>query len=224
MTLSTAPVSGSFLSRVEKGEAEEVLNRKRNEELQRNQKQSYQQALEHIAMVEKAVTDVEGFTNRIKPSIIETMGLLVGSQATQFDFVQAVGSLKSAPFFVNYSPATQRVKISRGVVCHKTYKIVGITNRREPSEYRYWTIPEYTSPALTEEAESYYIYIRVRDDSNPGVYLLSKEPLPFTSGDSIHLLVGTLSSVIEGDRAYNRLYGFASISPCLLYTSDAADE
>lgn len=213
MTLSTAPISGSFLSRVDKSEAEEVLNRKRNEELQRNQKQSYQQALEHIAMIEKAVDDVEGFTQRIQPSIIETMGILVGSQATQFDFVQAVGSLKSAPFFVNYSPATQRVKISRGVVCHKTYKIEGITNHRKPTDYHYWTIPEYISPALTEDAESYYIYIRVREDSKEGVYLLSKEPLPFISEDSIHFLVGTLSSVIEGDRAYNRLYGFASISP-----------
>lgn len=165
MTLSTAPVSGSFLSRVDKSEAEEVLNRRRNEELQRNQKQSYRQALEHIAMVEKAVNDVEGFTQRIKPSIIETMGILVGSQATQFDFVQAVGSLKSAPFFVNYNPSTQRVRISRGVVCHKTYKIVGITNHRKPTDYHYWTIPEYISPALTEDAVSYYIYIRVREDS-----------------------------------------------------------
>lgn len=213
MTLSTAPVSGSFLSRVDKSEAEEVLNRRRNEELQRNQKQSYRQALEHIAMVEKAVNDVEGFTQRIKPSIIETMGILVGSQATQFDFVQAVGSLKSAPFFVNYNPSTQRVRISRGVVCHKTYKIEGITNHRKPTDYHYWTIPEYISPALTEDAVSYYIYIRVREDSKEGVYLLSKDPLPFISEDSIHLLVGTLSSVIEGDRAYNRLYGFASISP-----------
>lgn len=218
ITLSTALVGGSLWNVLNRAEAQEVLSQKRDRELQRSQRQSYEQALEHIGMVERAVEGVEGFSKRIKPSVIETMGLLVGSQATQLDFVERYGSLKSVPMAINYNPSDKRITISNAFIRHQTIGITSITNARKPTDYRYWSVARYTSPALTELEQSYYIYAKVEREGKGGNYLLSPEPLPFETTTHYHLLIGTLSSVIDGDRAYNRLYGFSMVTPGQILT------
>lgn len=218
ITLSTALVGGSLWNVLNRAEAQEVLSQKRDRELQRSQRQSYEQALEHIGMVERAVEGVEGFSKRIKPSVIETMGLLVGSQATQLDFVERYGSLKSVPMAINYNPSDKRVTISNAFIRHQTIGITSITNARKPTDYRYWSVARYTSPALTELEQSYYIYAKVEREGKGGNYLLSPDPLPFETTTHYHLLIGTLSSLIDGDRAYNRLYGFSMVTPGQILT------
>lgn len=218
ITLSTALVGGSLWNVLNRAEAQEVLSQKRDRELQRSQRQSYEQALEHIGMVERAVEGVEGFSKRIKPSVIETMGLLVGSQATQLDFVERYGSLKSVPMAFNYNPTDKRVTISNAFIRHQTIGITSITNARKPTDYRYWSVARYTSPALTDMDQSYYIYVKVEREGKGGNYLLSPDPLPFETTTHYHLLIGTLSSVIDGDRAYNRLYGFSMVTPGQILT------
>ena len=64
ITLSTAPVPGSILSRLDRVEADEVVRREQIREVQRQQSQSYRQALEHLSMVDRAVEGLEGFTRR----------------------------------------------------------------------------------------------------------------------------------------------------------------
>ena len=218
ITLSTALVGGSLWNVINRAEAQEVLSQKRDRELQRSQRQSYEQALEHIGMVERAVEGVEGFSKRIKPSVIETMGLLVGSQATQLDFVERYGSLKSVPMAINYNPSDKRITISNAFIRHQTIGITSITNARKPTDYRYWSVARYTSPALTDTEQSYYIYAKVEREGKGGNYLLSPDPLTFETTTHYHLLIGTLSSVIDGDRAYNRLYGFSMVTPGQILT------
>ena len=214
VTLSTAPVPGSFLSRLDRVEADEVVRREQIREVQRQQSQSYRQALEHLSMVDRAVEGLEGFARRIKPSVIETMGILVGSQATQLDFVRAVGSLESVTPAINYDPEDKALHIGESVLRHQTIGITTVKDRRDPSEYRYWRLPEYVSPPLTDPDRSYYIYARAARVGTEGAFLLSEEPIPMESDpDYYHLLIGTLSSIDGGDRAYNRLYGFSMISP-----------
>ena len=214
ITLSTAPVPGSFLSRLDRVEADEVVRREQVREVQRQQSQSYRQALEHLSMVDRAVEGLEGFTRRLKPSVIETMGILVGSQATQLDFVRAVGSLESVTPAVNFDPSTKALHIGEAVLRHQTIGITTVKDKRDPSEYRYWRLPEYVSPPLTDPDRSYYIYARAARVGTEGAFLLSEEPIPMESDpDHFHLLIGTLSSLDGGDRAYNRLYGFSMISP-----------
>lgn len=214
ITLSTAPVPGSFLSRLERVEADEVVRREQIREVQRQQSQSYRQALEHLSMVDRAVEGLEGFTRRLKPSVLETMGILVGSQATQLDFVRAVGSLESVTPAINFDPDDKALHIAASVLRHQTIGITTMRDRRDPSEYRYWRLPEYVSPPLTDPDRSYYIYARAARVGTEGAFLLSEEPIPMESDpDYYHLLIGTLSSIDGGDRAYNRLYGFSMISP-----------
>lgn len=214
ITLSTAPVPGSILSRLDRVEADEVVRREQIREVQRQQSQSYRQALEHLSMVDRAVEGLEGFTRRLKPSVIETMGILVGSQATQLDFVRAVGSLESVTPAVNFDPDDKALHIGESVLRHQTIGITTMRDRRDPSEYRYWRLPEYVSPPLTDPDRSYYIYARAARVGTEGAFLLSEEPIPMESDpDYFHLLIGTLSSIDGGDRAYNRLYGFSMISP-----------
>ena len=214
VTLSTAPVPGSLLSRLDRVEADEVVHREQIREVQRQQSQSYRQALEHLSMVDRAVEGLEGFTRRLKPSVLETMGILVGSQATQLDFVRAVGSLESVTPAINYDPDTKALHIGESVLRHQTIGITTMRDRRDPSEYRYWRLPEYVSPPLTDPDRSYYIYARAARVGTEGSFLMSEEPIPMESDpDYYHLLIGTLSSLDNGDRAYNRLYGFSMISP-----------
>lgn len=214
VTLSTAPVPGSILSRLDRVEADEVVRREQIREVQRQQSQSYRQALEHLSMVDRAVEGLEGFTRRLKPSVLETMGILVGSQATQLDFVRAVGSLESVTPAINFDPDDKALHIAASVLRHQTIGITTMRDRRDPSEYRYWRLPKYVSPPLTDPDRSYYIYARAASVGTEGAFLLSEEPIPMESDpDYFHLLIGTLSSLDNGDRAYNRLYGFSMISP-----------
>lgn len=214
VTLSTAPVPGSFLSRLDRVEADEVVRREQIREVQRQQSQSYRQALEHLSMVDRAVEGLEGFTRRLKPSVLETMGILVGSQATQLDFVREITSLESVTPAINYDPDDKALHIGESVLRHQTIGITTVKDRRDPSEYRYWRLPEYVSPPLTDPDRSYYIYARAARVGTEGAFLLSEEPIPMESDpDYFHLLIGTLSSLDGGDRAYNRLYGFSMISP-----------
>lgn len=214
VTLSTAPVPGSFLSRLDRVEADEVVRREQIREVQRQQSQSYRQALEHLSMVDRAVEGLVGFTRRLKPSVIETMGILVGSQATQLDFVRAVGSLESVTPAINFDPDDKALHIAASTLRHQTIGITTMRDRRDPSEYRYWRLQEYVSPPLTDPDRSFYIYARAARVGSSGSFLLSEEPIPMEGEEGwYHLLIGTLSSLDGGDRAYNRLYGFSMISP-----------
>ncbi|MDN4753165.1 hypothetical protein QYZ87_01250 [Porphyromonadaceae bacterium W3.11] len=214
LTLSNAPAALSVSNALSKLEADKVIAERERRAQQRSQRQDYQQALEFIGMVEKAIEGLEGFTARIKPSVVETMAILMGSQATQFSFVQAINSMEAAPFVVNYDPSTKRVVISKGIIRHQTIGISDLTANRPATDYRYWSIPEYISPALTDDFASYYIYAKVVKDGQTGNYLLSADPIDFESDPlSYHLLIGTLSSIVDGDRAYNKLYGYSLLSP-----------
>ena len=213
LTLSSGPTSTGYLgSRLGRLEAEEILRRREEERRARLQRQDYAQAVEAIGMISRAVKDVEGFTARIKPSVVETMGLLVGSEAAHFDFVEAVGSTRSVPFVPVVE--AERVVLPSAVLRHQTLGVKALTNKHRAEDFRYWTLPEYTSPALSEASESYYIYARVEREGSAGVFLLSKEPISMEKEPGYyHLLVGTVSSVVDGSRAYNRLYGYSMLTP-----------
>lgn len=213
LTLTNASEGGYIGNQLGKLAAESILRKQEQRSQQRSQRQDYRQALEHIGMVEKAVEGIEGFSKRIKPSVVETMSVLVGSQATQFDFVERYGSMTSTNVAVNYDTQSMRVMIPNAFIRHQSIGITSITNARKSTDYRYWSVARYTSPALTDTEQSYYIYAKVAREGEVGNYLLSKEPLPFETSGEYHLLIGTLSSVTDGDRAYNRLYGFTMVSP-----------
>ena len=212
VTLSTAPIAGSFLTRVDQSEADQVLNRKEHTELQRNQRQSYLHALEHIAMVERAVGDMGEFSQRIKPSVIETMSILLGSRYAQFDFVSGIESSSRVAFLVNFDPATKRLNTYEAVLRRQNPKYKTLSNRNDPKAFFYWSLPSYTSPALNNEKVSYFIYAKVEKNGKEGNILLSPTPLKNVK-KYWFFLIGTLSSVIDGTRSYNRLHGYTMISP-----------
>lgn len=213
LTLSGGPTSTGFLgSRLGRLEAEELLRRREEERRSRLQRQDYAQAVEAIGMISRAVKEVEGYTARIKPSVVETMGLLVGSEAGHFDLVEAVGSTKSVPFVPVVE--AEAVVLPSSVLRHQTLGVKALTNKHRAEDFRYWTLPEYTSPALSDGTESYYIYAKVEREGSMGVFLLSREPISMEKVTGYyHLLVGTVSSVVDGSRAYNRLYGYSMLTP-----------
>ena len=213
LTLSGGPTSTGYLgSRLGRLEAEEILRRREEERRSRLQRQDYAQAVEAIGMISRAVKEVEGYTARIKPSVVETMGLLIGSEAGHFDFVEAVGSTKSVPFVPVVE--AEKVVLPSSVLRHQTLGVKALTNKHRAEDFRYWTIPEYTSPALSDGTESYYIYAKVEREGSAGVFLLSREPISMEKVTGYyHLLVGTVSSVVDDSRAYNRLYGYSMLTP-----------
>ena len=213
LTLSGGPTSTGYLgSRLGRLEAEAILRRREEERRSRLQRQDYAQAVEAIGMISRAVKEVEGYTARIKPSVVETMGLLIGSEAGHFDFVEAVGSTKSVPFVPVVE--AEAVVLPSSVLRHQTLGVKALTNKHRAEDFRYWTLPEYTSPALSDGTESYYIYAKVEREGSMGVFLLSREPISMEKVTGYyHLLVGTVSSVVDGSRAYNRLYGYSMLTP-----------
>lgn len=213
ITLSNTSISGTFSNKIDSISANDVIYKKQIDGVVRHQRYEYQQALEAIGMIEKAMTGVEDFTAGIKPSVMQTMAILIGSQSSQFDFVTGFNTTQSANFWVYYNQASQCVEINSAYIRHQTLGITSLSNARNPTDYRYWYLDNYISPALTDAKSSYYIYAKVERNGSKGYFLLSEEPKNFEGENCYLLLIGTLSSEIEGSRVYNRLYGVSMLTP-----------
>jgi len=164
-----------------------------------------------IALLQEAI---DGFSDPINPISIMTMAILVGSESLQFRFVTS----KTAPVVEShtftYNSLTKSLATASGIIQHMSLGINTIKKTHSASEYMFWDVAAYESPALTESAKAYYFYARCNKANTNAVFLLSETPLPFqTDVDYYYLLVGTLGEEIDGARSFVTVYGFTEILP-----------
>lgn len=175
-------------------------------------KRRYRDALENIKMLEKAFDE---FDPAIDPIAVQTLSVLVGAEALQFRFVNS----KTTPAVVTpnivYNAESKILSAPAGIIQHMTIGITSISSSHAASEYRYWDIPTYVSPALVQGDKSYYLYARVNKADSDGVLLLSETAYKFNDSPSYYyLLVGTLTKEDpDGARSYTSVYGFTEILP-----------
>lgn len=212
ITLSNAPVSGSFGGALAKLEADEVLIDNRYKEMQRFSRRQWRDAKETMEML--AASMIEGFTPGASPITVQTMQLLVGGENLQFRFVSNKTNPKRVDHVWNYNAATKILTVPAGILQHLTLGITTLTPVHQPSEYRFWDMELYPSPPLSTAEKAYYLYAKCDKAGTTGTFVLREASIAMEADpDYYHFLYGILSSEIDGDRSFAPLYGFSEILP-----------
>ena len=209
--LSNITVGATAKDQLKKPDQDEVVIEDKYKEGQRFTKRRFRDALETIKMLEDAI---DGFSGSINPITIQTMSLLVGANELQFRFVNSKTTPSVVSKTFSYNSTAKTLATPAGIIQHMTLGITSVKPVHTASEYRFWDISSYESPALTNTTKPYYLYARCAKVGDTAIFLLSETAIKFdTDPTYYYLLVGTLSSEFEGTRSFVPLYGFTEILP-----------
>ena len=214
--LSNVPVGGSISTDLGKIDSNEVVDENRYKGSISLTKRRFRDLEETGKMLEAAI---DGFSEAINPIYIQTMSLQVGSESLQFRFVNnKTNPVETIPNFA-YNHKTKVFTAPTTILQHMTLGIDKISPTHKPSDYKFWDMSSYTSPALDETAAMYF-YTKCSKTGTTGSFLLSKTAYKMDPGDGYYyFLVGTLSSEYEGERSYRNVYGFTEVLPGSITTS-----
>lgn len=214
--LSNVPVGGSISTDLGKIDSNEVVDENRYKGSISLTKRRFRDLEETGKMLEAAI---DGFSEAINPIYIQTMSLQVGSESLQFRFVNnKTNPVETIPNFA-YNQKTKVFTAPATILQHMTLGIDKISPTHKPSDYKFWDMSSYTSPALDETAAMYF-YAKCSKTGTTGSFLLSKTAYKMDPGDGYYyFLVGTLSSEYEGERSYRNVYGFTEVLPGSITTS-----
>lgn len=221
ITLSNAPISGSFSSGLAKLEADEVVIDEKQKEVIRLAKRQWRDIRETMEMLNASLLN---FSGSINPITVQTMQLILGDESLQFRFVNS----KTVPIRVNHSitfnTANKTLSAAAGILQHMTIGITTLKNKHAASEYKYWDMAAYTSPVL-DASKAYYLYAKCSKITNSGTFLLSETAIAMEGVTGFyHLLVGILNSENLGERSFASLYGYTEITPGRVVTNRIESE
>ena len=227
--LSNATASTSILSDLAKIETNEVVVDNKHKEALQFTKRRYRDAKETISMLEESLLD--NFTNSINPVAVQTMSMLVGDEALQFQFVEnmpaPVVDGEPEPTLppvnrhqVTYDKETKILTAPAGVIQHLSLGINSVSSEHKASEYKFWNLPDLPPQTLTP-ATKYWLYAKVTQTCTTltpesvyhGEFLLSEKSIIMKGVEFYYLLVGILNSEYDGARSYTSLYGFTEVLP-----------
>lgn len=210
--LSNSPVSSSLQSSMNKvDETEVVVNDKHRNAIQ-YAKRRFRNSIETIEMIKNAM--LEGYTDSVSPIAVQTMVMLIGDKSLQFEFVDNKTNQTPIAHDVVYNQETKVLTCSAGIIKHFTLGIDAISSSHSAEEYKFWSLPEFTSPPLTDGTKKYYLYSKVSKTDDTGTFYLSESPIAMEDVSGYyHLLTGILNSEFDGERSYVPLYGFTEVLP-----------
>lgn len=210
--LSNAPVSSSFQSSMNKVEETEVVIDNKHREAIQYTKRRFRDSQETIEMLKDAM--LENFTDAISPIAVQTMEMLIGDESLQFRFVSDKTNPQPVVHNVAYNQATKVLTVPAGIIQHMTLGIKTMSSSHKPGEYKFWSIPAFETPPLTDGDKKYYLYAKVSKTDQTGVFYISEQAIAMEGvAGYYHLLMGVLNSEYDGERSYVSLYGFSEILP-----------
>ncbi len=210
--LSNAPVSSSFQSSMNKVEETEVVIDNKHREAIQYTKRRFRDSQETIEMLKDAM--LENFTDAISPIAVQTMEMLIGDESLQFRFVSDKTNPQPVVHNVEYNQATKVLTVPAGIIQHMTLGIKTMSSSHKPGEYKFWSIPAFETPPLTDGDKKYYLYAKVSKTDKTGVFYISEQAIAMEGvAGYYHLLMGVLNSEYDGERSYVSLYGFSEILP-----------
>ncbi|MDR0659082.1 MAG: hypothetical protein LBG18_09180 [Mediterranea sp.] len=210
--LSNEVVGSSISSDLRKIETNEVIVDDFHRDSIQFTKRRFRDSQETIGMLEAALLDK--FTNSISPIAIQTMAMLVGDENLQFRFVNNATNPIEVAHNVTYNAETKILTSTAGILQHLTLGINTLSSSHAVSEYKFWTLPEFNTPVLTEAEKKYYLYAKVSKTANTGVFYISETAIAMESvAGYYHLLMGVLNSEYNSERSYVSLYGYTEILP-----------
>ena len=162
-------------------------------------------------MLENALLN---FSGSINPITIQTMQLLVGDESLQFRFVRSKAVPVQVSHNITYNINTKVLHSPAGIIQHMTLGIKTVSSEHKASEYKFWDMAEYNSPALIAPEKKYYLYAVCSKENQTGTFLLSETAIKMEQiAGYYHLLTGILNSEYEGERSFVELYGFTEVLP-----------
>ena len=184
----------------------------RQNELERYARRQWRDVKETQEKIKEDFADK--FKESINPVTVETMQLIVGHEQLQFVFVnsrtqpQAVVGL-----YPQIAGGKVRLNAEGLYLKHMTMGIKTLTSARDAKAYRYWAMPNYTSPMLDKD-KVYRLYARVPVNGQTGTFVVSDTKREMTSEAGFyHLLMGYIGREVDGNRSWGRTYGFTEILP-----------
>ena len=201
-----------FMQELSDIKKESKAARERAEEMVRYSRRTWQDVKETQEHLKKDFADK--FKESINPVTIETMQLIVGHEQLQFVFVDS----KTAPqkvvgVYPEFVGGRIRIRAAGLFLKHMTMGVKAITSRRDPSQYRYWEMADFTSDGLAAD-KVYRLYARVPVSGDSGTFVLHDTFKGMNDEAGFYLLLmGYLGAEREGNRSWGRAYGFTEILP-----------
>lgn len=192
--LSNVSVGASFSSELKKIDSNEVLNEDRFNGAIQFTKRSWRDVMETMAMM----FDPEGdyFTELIKPLVVHTAQLIVGTNSQQMDF-------RGVKFIPNANGDPNVFKNTGGYLEHFTINTNGTV--------RTWTISSGTHTLYNSYA--YYVYARCPKYGDYGEIFVTTQKIQLEAVSGYyHFWVGILNTPEDGVRSWQPNYGFTEIA------------
>lgn len=209
--LSNVTVGAGFSTGLKKLEATEVVIDESKKESIRFAKRGFREARETSKMLESALLN---FSGSINPISVQTMQILLGDNSLQFRFVNSKTNPVKVSHDIVFNTGNKILTCEGGIIQHMTLGIETVSSSHAASEYKFWDVPEYNSPALADAGKSYYLYAKVSKSNQTGVFLLSETAIAIESVTGYyHLLVAIVNTEFDLDRSIVPLYGYTEILP-----------
>ncbi len=216
--LSNSTVTSGVSSTLKQLQSEEVLVNDLHKQAVQYTKRRFRDAKETMEMLNEAMLD--NFENGITPVSVQTMQMLVGDESLQFVFIKSLTNSTQVADTIQYDQTTKQLfTTGTSYIEHKTLGITSVSSSHNDSEYLKWALPEFKSAYLDDGDVKYYLYAKVRRNTQEGEFLLSTSAHKINEDDNYYwLLVGILNSESESERSFAPLYGFTEILPSRLTT------
>lgn len=210
--LSNKSIGSSFYSEMAKIDSTEVVIDNNYQQSMQFTKRRFRDSQETIKMLEDAT--FENFSESISPKTVQTMAMLVGDESLQFRFVDNKTNPRPIIHNVTYNPEKKILTSPEGIIQHMTLGIDTISPSHNNSDYHFWSLPQFQTPALTDLNKGYYLYAKVSKTDQTGSFYISDTFIGMNEvAGYYHLLMGILNSEYDGERSYVSLYGFTEILP-----------
>lgn len=217
--LSNSTVGRTVSSDLRKIESNEVVMDTLHKEALQFTKRRYRDSMETIEMLGDALLD--NFSNSINPIAVKTMAMLIGDKSLQFEFVNSMTNPSPVVHNVTYNQATKVLSVPAGIIQHYTLGIDTISSSHAADEYKFWSLPAFTTP--TDGTKKYYLYAKVSKTAKTGTFYISEQAIAMEGvAGYYHLLMGVLNSEYDGERSYVSLYGFTEVLPGQVITNKVA--
>lgn len=210
--LSNSTVGRTLSSDLRKIESNEVVVDTLHKEALQFTKRRFRDSQETIEMLKKAM--LNNFTESISPIAVQTMAMLIGDRSLQFEFVNNMTNPSPVAHNVTYNQTTKVLTVPAGIIQHYTLGIDTISSSHTVDEYKFWSLPEFSTPPLIDENKKYYLYAKVSRTDKTGLFYISEDAIEMDGVPGYyHLLMGILNSEYDGERSYVSLYGFTEVLP-----------
>ena len=219
--LSNSTVGRTVSSDLRKIESNEVVMDTLHKEALQFTKRRYRDSMETLELLGDALLD--NFSNSINPIAVKTMAMLIGDKSLQFEFVNSMTNPSPVVHNVTYNQATKVLSVPAGIIQHYTLGIDTISSSHAADEYKFWSLPAFTTPTLTDGTKKYYLYAKVSKTAKTGTFYISEQAIAMEGvAGYYHLLMGVLNSEYDGERSYVSLYGFTEVLPGQVITNKVA--